>query len=170
VTAGNVTDDPLKYDRLVEDALRGVVRCALECVAEKGLPGDHHFYITFRTDYPGVVLPAHLRQRFQKEMTIVLQYQYANLEVRETSFSVVLYFSEIPAQLVVPFDAVISFADPSVRFALQFERRDEAAEEAAEEAVQELPSAETSEPPPATPEPASEGEDKVVTLDKFRKR
>ena len=111
----------LRYDKMVEDALRQVLRQSLQFVEEHdGLPGDHHFYITFR-DHPEVVMPGHLRARYPDEMTIVLQHQFWNLEVAEEYFSVSLSFSSKPELLVIPFAAVAAFADPSVRFGLQFE-------------------------------------------------
>lgn len=116
-----MVDDGLKYDVMVERALRGVLRDALNYVAENGLPGDHHFYITFRTDHPDVGLPDHLHERYPSEMTIVLQHQFWALEVAEESFGVTLSFSDVPEHLMVPFEAVVAFADPSVRFVLQFD-------------------------------------------------
>jgi hypothetical protein len=111
----------LRYDRMVEEALRGVVGKALGQVAKRGLPGDHHFYITFRSDDPGVQIPDHLRQRYPSEMTIVLQHQFWGLEVGEEAFSVTLTFSDVPERLTVPYAALVAFADPSVRFGLQFD-------------------------------------------------
>ncbi len=114
----------LRYDKMVEDALRQVLRQSLQFVVEHGLPGEHHFYITFRTDHPEVVMPGHLRARYPDEMTIVLQHQFWGLEVAEDYFSVSLSFSSKPELLVIPFAAVAAFADPSVRFGLQFETGD----------------------------------------------
>jgi uncharacterized protein len=120
-----VTDErasgDLRYDRMVEDALRSVVRRALIHVAEHGLPGNHHFYITFRTDHPGSEIPQPLSERYPGEMTIVLQHQFWGLEVDENQFCVTLSFADVPHRLVVPFAAVTAFADPSVRFGLQFD-------------------------------------------------
>ncbi len=109
-----MTSDGLRYDALVEDALRDVLRRALAYVAERGLPGDHHFYITFRTGHPGVDIPEHLRTRFPNEMTIVLQHQFWGLDVGEDAVGVTLTFSDVPERLTIPFAAVTSFADPSV--------------------------------------------------------
>lgn len=114
-------DDALRYDRMVEDALLSVVHRSLSYVAANGLPGDHHFYITFRTDHPDVQIPDHLRERYPGEMTIILQHQFWDLEIAEEFFSVTLSFSDIPEKLVIPFDSVAAFADPSVRFGLQFD-------------------------------------------------
>lgn len=110
----------LDYNQLVETALRGAVREALKRVAEFGLPGNHHFYITFRTDQPGVELPDYLHERYPEEMTIVLQHQYWGLEIHEDYFQVTLSFNKVPERLVIPYAALTAFADPSVQFGLQF--------------------------------------------------
>jgi hypothetical protein len=110
----------LDYNQLVETALRSAVREALKRVAEFGLPGNHHFYITFRTDQPGVELPDYLHERYPEEMTIVLQHQYWGLEAHEDWFQVTLSFNKVPERLVIPFAAITAFADPSVQFGLQF--------------------------------------------------
>ncbi len=115
------SENALRYDRMVEDALLSVVHRSLTYAAENGLPGEHHFYITFRTDHPGVDIPNHLRERYPGEMTIILQYQFWDLEVGDDIFSVTLSFSDVPEKLTIPFDAVAAFADPSVRFGLQFD-------------------------------------------------
>lgn len=114
-------DEILRYDRMVEHALRGVVRQAVEEVIETGLPGDHHFYITFMTDFPGVSIPGYLRDRYPGEMTIVLQYQFYDLEVDDEKMGVTLSFNNVPERLVIPLGAITIFADPSVNFALQFQ-------------------------------------------------
>jgi hypothetical protein len=115
------SNDGLRYDRMVEDALLSVVHRSLSFAAENGLPGEHHFYITFRTDHPGVQIPDQLHERYPGEMTIILQYQFWDLEVRDDDFSVTLSFSDVPEKLTIPFEAVAAFADPSVRFGLQFD-------------------------------------------------
>ncbi len=122
-------DDILRYDKMVEGALRGVVRQAIEEVIEHGLPGDHHFYITFLTDYPGVKIPDYLRDRYPGEMTIVLQYQFSDLSVDDENLSVTLSFNNVPERLVIPVSAISIFADPSVNFALQFQPLGEEFEE-----------------------------------------
>ncbi|MDX1575120.1 MAG: ClpXP protease specificity-enhancing factor SspB [Kiloniellales bacterium] len=114
-------EEGLRYDAMVEQALRGVVRRALSYAAERGLPGDHHFYISFRTNDPGVDIPAQLRSRYPNEMTIVLQHQFWGLDVGEEAFGVTLSFSDVPERLTIPFSAISAFADPSVRFGLQFD-------------------------------------------------
>ncbi len=113
--------EQLRYDRMVETALRGVVRDALHQVAERGLPGNHHFYLTFRTSFPGVDIPDYLSSQYANEMTIVLQYQYYGLEVLEDHFEVTLSFNNVHERLVIPYAAITTFADPSVNFALQFQ-------------------------------------------------
>lgn len=114
-------EEGFRYDAMVESALRGVVRRALSYAAERGLPGDHHFYISFRTTHPGVDIPAALRARYPGEMTIVLQHQFWGLDVGEEAFGVTLSFSDVPERLTIPFAAISAFADPSVRFGLQFD-------------------------------------------------
>lgn len=161
-----MADDELRYDLMVEDALRGVARAALRQVQAQGLPGEHHFYVTFRTDHPGAQVPARLRARYPEEMTIVLQHRFWDLMVEEEFFTVTLTFGEIAERLTVPFAALTGFADPSVRFGLQFgglallqdgEEGEEEAEEDEPEAAEEA-------------EPAAGGAEKVVTLDRFRKK
>ncbi|MEM6811714.1 MAG: ClpXP protease specificity-enhancing factor SspB [Pseudomonadota bacterium] len=116
----------LRYDRMVESALRGVVQEAIEEIIEYGgLPGDHHFYITFMTDYPGVKIPDYLKDRYPGEMTIVLQFQYDDLFVDEEKMMVTLSFNNVPERLEIPLAAITIFADPSVNFALQFQPMEE---------------------------------------------
>lgn len=114
-------EDSLRYDKMVEGALRGVVRQAVEEVMKDGLPGDHHFYITFMTDYPGVDIPDYLKERYPGEMTIVLQYQFYDLSVDAEKLSVTLSFNNVPERLTIPLGSISIFADPSVNFALQFQ-------------------------------------------------
>lgn len=115
-----MSEDLIGYDRIVEDALRGVVREALKRAAAGGLPGEHHFYVTCRTGAPGVVVPPALRKRYPEELTIVLQHQFWDLAVDRESFSVTLSFGGRKEHLEIPFDAITGFADPGVRFALRF--------------------------------------------------
>jgi hypothetical protein len=116
-----MTKDLIRYDLLVQDALKGVVRKVLGDAAKHGLSGDHHFYVSFRTDFPGVRISNRLREKYPHDMTIVLQHQYWDLSVTESGFEVGLSFSGVPERLVVPYDAVIGFFDPSVQFGLKFE-------------------------------------------------
>ncbi len=156
-----MAQDLFHYDKMVERALRGVVRDAVKRAAKEGLRSAHHFYIGFATQMPGVVIPDSLRARYPDEMTIVLQHQYWDLEVGEDSFSVTLSFQKQPELLVIPFAAVRSFADPSVNFALEF-------------ATPDTPPAKTAGNMPAPIEaptqPAEKTSAEVVTLDSFRKR
>jgi hypothetical protein len=123
--------DLIRYDLLVQDALKGVVRKVL-VDAKDGLPGEHHFYISFQTDFPGVRLSNRLREKYPQEMTIVLQHQYWDLNVTEHTFEVGLSFSGVPERLLIPFDALTGFFDPSVQFGLKFDSQDEDEDEEAE--------------------------------------
>ncbi|MFN3990651.1 MAG: SspB family protein [Erythrobacter sp.] len=116
-------DSLIPYDEIVQEALRAVVGRVLGSIVSGGgmLPGAHHFYITFKTGAPGVVIPAHLRERFPDEMTIVLQNKFWDLEVHETGFNVSLSFNQVPAKLQIPFAAITAFVDPAVDFGLQFQ-------------------------------------------------
>ncbi len=114
----------IKYDVMIEDALRGVMRGVLRQVAAHGLPGNHHFYITLKTRHPGVELPAGLVKRYPDEMTIVLQHQFWDLDVRDHLFEVSLSFNDRREKLMIPYAAVVGFTDPSVKFNLQFEADD----------------------------------------------
>ncbi len=156
----------LQYNVMVEAALRAVVRQALTDVARVGLPGNHHFYITFRTAYPGVRVPEYLKARYPAEMTIVLQFQFYDLEVDDTGFSVMLTFNNKPETLAIPFAAITVFADPSVNFALPFQAPELPPVEASAPAVAPKPAAK------AVEKPADDGEKsgEVVSLDKFRKK
>jgi len=120
-----MSKDLIRYDLQVQDALRGVVRKVLADAARDGLPGDHHFYITFRTHAPGVKLSQRLREQYPEEMTIILQYQFWDLKVDELGFEVGLHFKNVPERLSVPFDAIAGFYDPSVQFGLKFESQEE---------------------------------------------
>jgi hypothetical protein len=172
--------DDLRYDRMVEDALRSVVRRALIHVSENGLPGNHHFYITFRTDHPECEIPAALSERYPGEMTIVLQHQFWGLEIGEQQFCVTLSFSDVPHRLVVPFAAVTAFADPSVRFGLQFDvESTEGVTGGLPTEGQDLFEAGSDDKTDQDSGAADEGEmaeeakpsgEKVVTLDAFRKK
>jgi hypothetical protein len=147
-------EDPLDYARLVREALRDVPRQALRLAARDGLPGAHHFYLTFRTSHPGVAISPGLHARYPELMTIVLQHQYADLAVGEEAFSVTLRFGGAPERLHVPFAALVAFADPSVQFGLQL-----APEEGAAAG------------PAPSPEPAAaETGGNVVDIRAFRRR
>jgi uncharacterized protein len=130
--------DHIRYDILAQEALRGVVRQVLADTAKKGLPGEHHFFITFDTRAPAVRLSARMREQYPEEMTIVLQHQFWDLKVSEGHFEVGLSFGGVPENLLVPFDAIKSFFDPSIQFGLQFETIAEGAQADAAAAKPEL--------------------------------
>jgi len=156
-------EDILRYDRMVEKALRGVVKEAVKEVMADGLLGDHHFYITFLTDHPGVKIPDYLRERYPGEMTIVLQYQFYDLDVNDEMMSVTLSFNNVPERLVIPLPAITIFADPSVNFALQFQPLDGPK------------GGDGDEDGPGGGKPSGEGDKpqktgEVISLDQFRKK
>ena len=116
--------DLIRYDLLVQDALKGVVRRVLIDAGKDGLPGEHHFYISFQTDFPGVRISNRLREKYPQEMTIVMQHQFWDLAITEQTFEVGLSFSGVPERLLIPFDALTGFFDPSVQFGLKFDSQD----------------------------------------------
>jgi hypothetical protein len=167
--------DFIGYEALTDRALRGVVRDALKRVQKQGLIGSHHFYLTFKTQDPGVEIPDFLKERYPDEITIVMQNQFSGLNVTEEAFEVTLSFQKLPARLFVPFAAMTGFADPSVQFGLQFKNATAqnqpagGAKDTPKSAVSPsrvaLPPAEGEEAadkPPASPQ--------IVSLDKFRKK
>ncbi|MDA0663085.1 MAG: ClpXP protease specificity-enhancing factor SspB [Proteobacteria bacterium] len=164
-----MAQDLMQYDVLVEAALRRVVHDALVRVSTRGMPGDHHFYITFRTMDPDVVIPEYLREKYPAEMTIVLQHQYDSLQVDDLGFSISLSFNDKREQLRIPFAALNAFADPSVNFGLQFRSGQSAAADGgpAPESKSGPPSLE-----PEAPESDNGGDsgEKVVALDQFRRK
>jgi hypothetical protein len=151
-------EDPFDYARLVREALRDVPRQALRLAASEGLPGEHHFYLTFRTSHPGVAISPGLHARYPDRMTIVLQHQYRDLAVGEEAFSVTLLFGGAPERLHVPFASILSFADPGARFGLRFEPAEEPPE--AEEPTLATEPAATAGPPSGN----------VVDIRAFRRR
>ncbi|MGW9232823.1 SspB family protein [Pseudorhizobium sp. NPDC055634] len=164
--------DHIRYDILAQDALRGVIRKVLSEVAATGrLPGDHHFFITFLTGAPGVRISQHLKAKYPEQMTIVIQHQFWDLKISDTQFEIGLSFSDTPERLVIPFNAIRGFYDPSVNFELEFEVPMAEEDEVASAEITAIP-VET----PARPEAAeqTEGEEKkpasVVSLDSFRKK
>ncbi|QAU45579.1 SspB family protein [Bradyrhizobium guangzhouense] len=168
--------DHIRYDVLASEAMRGVVKKVLTDAAAQGLPGEHHFFITFVSKAEGVKLSSRLLAQYPEEMTIILQHQFWDLTVLEDRFEVGLSFGGIPERLVVPFSAIKSFLDPSVKFGLQFETSD------AEVAGENLPAAPAPSavamPAPAVeptetaeePSPPNQGGAEVVRLDRFRKK
>lgn len=169
--------DHIRYDVLARDALRGVLRRVLTDAAERGLPGEHHFFITFLSTAEGVKLSPRLLAQYPEEMTVILQHQFWDLVVTEDRFEVGLSFGGIPERLVVPFSAIKSFFDPSVEFGLQFEPSEAAEAAPANRPAPVAPSpalaAPTTAAPPAAvvapPDKPTEGAE-VVRLDRFRKK
>jgi hypothetical protein len=175
----------IDYGRLVEGALRGVVRDVLARAGREGIPSPHHFYVTFRTGHPGVVIPDFLRERYPADMTIVLQYQFWDLEADEDGFSVTLSFNDQLNRLRIPFAALKVFADPGVEFGLQFSLETAEGEVTPLRAVPTPgePAPEAKLLPGPTPaaerpqqdaaageEQAPEGGAEIVSLDRFRRK
>jgi uncharacterized protein len=175
--------DFIGYQALTDAALRGVVRDALRKVEKQGLVGSHHFYLTFKTHFPGVELPSFLREQYPDEMTIILQHQFWGLKVHDDRFEVALTFRKLPATLVIPLAALTAFFDPGVQFGLQFKSAESETKAGPAQLVPALappaeaaaaPEAEEDVPPEAEPpapdeeKPAAQGE--VVSLDAFRKK
>jgi len=173
--------DPFRYDKWIEEALRSVVKRALDQMQDGGLWGNHHFYITFQTEYPGVSMPEKLLAQYPEEITIVLQYEFWDLVVGEDHFEVTLSFDNVRSQLSVPYTAVSAFADPAVKFGLQL-KMDAAQEE--DEFFEDMDLGPESTEPLSTPqfnkdegdapEKSEEGEEEkmgeVIALDAFRKK
>lgn len=178
--------DLIRYDLLIQDALRGVVRRVLAEVARDGLTGEHHFYITFRTHARGVRLSARMREQYPDEMTIILQHQFWDLSVTDQAFEVGLSFKNVPEKLLIPFEAVTRFSDPSVEFDLKFEPEDEITETGANDTgspgqfatpklvTETEPAADVprdaGELASADAEPSAPAEANVVSIDAFRKK
>lgn len=147
----------IDYGNLMHRAMRGLIQSVLKDVADHGLPGNHHFFITFDTRHPGVAIADWLRERYPEEMTIVIQHWYAGLDVTDAGFSITLNFNNSPEPLVIHFDAVRTFVDPSVEFGLRFETQDDGEDDGEETEPED-------EPPEDPPHQAE-----VVRLDRFRK-
>jgi uncharacterized protein len=166
--------DFIGYQALTDAALRSVVRDALRRIEKQGLIGSHHFYLTFKTHFPGVEIPNFLREQYPDEMTIILQHQFWGLKVREDHFEVALTFRKLPATLVIPFAALTAFFDPGVQFGLQFKSIDGDAKSGS--APQSLPQPvpeQNHDKPEASAEEAPERPSPnadVVSLDQFRKK
>jgi hypothetical protein len=175
-----MSDDLIGYNEMVDNAMLNVVRQAVDFAVENGLPGKHHFYITFKTEYPGVDIPDHLHQRYPDEMTIVLQHQFWNLSTAGNAISVDLSFNQKLEHLHIPLAAIVTFADPSVNFGLQFHNAGEA--EIVSPTAAPKQAAESKKPDPEketkaqkkTKSKTSQDDDaasgNVVTLDAFRKK
>ena len=151
----------IDYGNLMHRAMRGLIAEVLGHVAENGLPGDHHFFITFNTNHPEVDIADWLRERYPDEMTIVLQHWFENLDVRGDGFTVTLNFGDRPEVLVVPYDAILTFVDPSVEFGLRFETGQDDDDEEEDQTSDEAPHREIPE--------TEHAEADVVSLDSFRK-
>lgn len=189
--------DLIRYDLLVQDALRSVVRKVLSDAVRSGLPGEHHFNISFKTHAPGVMIPPQMRQRYPDEMAIILQHEFWDLAVGQDGFEVSLNFSRKPERLTIPFDSITGFSDPSVPFGFKLEPRLVAPEEPVREAAKPVralgasksptaattKSSESTKPPepPKRSEPAKSSEkadakpaeaapSKIVSIDAFRKK
>ena len=167
--------DHIRYDLLAQAALRGVVHTVLADVAKKGLPGEHHFKITFNTTAPAVKLSDRMREQYPQTMTIVLQHQFWDLVVTDDAFEVGLSFGGVPERISIPFDAVTAFFDPAVQFGLQFETMESKAADDTDTAVKNEEPAPTKLEALPTPEREPEpdhapGGAEVVRLDRFRKK
>ena len=158
----DLSAETIAYGRLMHQAMRGLIKRVLTDVSDQGLPGDHHFFITFDTQATGVALADWLIERYPEEMTIVIQHWYDNLVVDDAGFDITLNFGDRPEPLRVPFDAILTFVDPSVEFGLRFETR---AEEDGDDPGDGTTAPD--EPPTAADAPPSDAE--VVSLDSFRK-
>jgi hypothetical protein len=186
-----MSDDLMRYDQLAQTALRnGVVREALRRAEREGLPGDHHFYLTFNTAFPGVSISDRMREKYPREMTIVLQHQFEDLRVRDDGFDVRLSFDNIPERLSIPFESLKAFFDPAVPFGLQFEvvqAQQNVGNEQARQAGAALGETKAAKPAKQARKPAKtddsavsaeafgeagelQEEHKVVSLDSFRKK
>jgi len=173
-----MADTPLQYEQMVENAMRTVVRDALQEVAENGLPGDHHFFISFKTDAPDVEMPPHLLAQHPNDITVVIQHQFWNLLVDDVGFSVDLAFGGKRQHLYIPFASLISFVDPSAEFGLQFARQQAGALAPPEQepmlpAPGDTAKAENADHGPEgqdAPAAAADGGKNVVSLDQFRKK
>ena len=180
-----MAEDHIRYDILAQEALRGVMRKVLAEVARTGLPGNHHFFITFLTGAPGVRISPRLREKYPEQMTIVIQFQYWDLKVTDTGFEIGLSFSDVPERLEIPFSAVRGFYDPSVNFELEFDVKTETPVEAeakpakpqaetgkaaapAKKSDAKKKSAETAKEAPTADSPGAKSAE-VVSLDSFRK-
>lgn len=158
-----MSDDLLHYPTLIDQAMRGVVRDVLRRVQSTGLPGEHHFYISYATSHPDVQMSEQLRNRYPKEITIVLQHQFWDFKVEERCFHVTLSFGGVPERLVIPFAALTAFADPSIKFGLQFQQS-ELSEVGSISSVPQDPVS------LATGQDEDEGTAEIISLDSFRKK
>jgi len=168
--------DHIDYPALIDQAMRSVVRTAMRQIESTGLPGEHHFFVSFLTNFPGVEISDALKQRYPEEMTIVIQHQFWDLLVEDERFMITLSFSNVPEKLVIPFAALSAFADPSIKFGLQFHRSEweEDDEEvhcpATGRTGREMPpEASFDEEPPSEAHPPA-NDSKVLSMEAFRKK
>lgn len=166
-----MTEETIDYSYLIDNAMRGVVRDVLRAATKSGLPGDHHFYITFRTDHPNTRVSDTLKNRYPHEMTIVLQHQFWDFRVDEQKFTVTLSFGGVPEKLVIPFVALTAFADPSVKFGLQFHQPDAPEDEEENESLmfENEPSL-LEEDGAIAANKETDGTAEIISLDSFRKK
>ena len=155
--------ETIEYGNLMHRALRRLIKEVLEDVRDNGLPGEHHFFITFDTQHPGVNIAEWLMERYPTEMTVVMQHWYDGLEITDDGFAITLNFGDAPEPLYIPFESIQTFVDPSVEFGLRFESQSDG-EEPIEEAPQEI------EDIAEVEDPEESGDADVVSLDSFRKR
>lgn len=174
-----MTQETIDYPGLIDSAMRNVVKEALIHVDKFGLPGEHHFFISFQTNFPGVSISPQLKSRYPEEITIVVQHQFWDLKITDKQFSIMLSFNNIPEKLVVPFDALTAFADPSIKFGLQFHGKQFAANSGADESVScpatgrtvnEKPSMAAFEEEAPSKADEAANDEKVISLEAFRKR
>ena len=163
-----MTEDLMNYSALIDQAMRGVVRDVLRRIHSTGLPGEHHFYISFDTNHPGVQISDQLKTKYPKDVTIVLQHQFWDFKVEDHQFHVTLSFGGVPEKLTVPFDALTAFADPSIKFGLQFQQDHLTdAEMAGLENMDDILSISVDDQDTKTaPDESAE----VISLDSFRKK
>ncbi|NIY78611.1 MAG: hypothetical protein HWE33_06340 [Rhodobacteraceae bacterium] len=159
----------IDYGNLMHDAMRGLIRKVLDGVAKDGLPGDHHFFITFDTMHPDVELADWLSDRYPEEMTIVIQHWFDNLEVSGDGFAITLNFGDSPEPLYIPYDAIRTFVDPSVEFGLRFETQEYDVEEMDEDEIPHDAEVTSFEPKDEPEKSDGPKEAEIVSLDKFRK-
>lgn len=175
--------ETIDYPGMIDSAMRHVVRDALVHVDKFGLPGEHHFFISFQTNYPGVSISPQLKSRYPEEITIVVQHQFWDLKITDKQFSIMLSFNNIPEKLVVPFDALTAFADPSIKFGLQFHGKRPTAPVGVNEkeepvacpvtgrnGTEKPPMAAFEEEAPSEENPGAANDEKVVSMEAFRKR
>ena len=160
-----MSDDIIHYSELIDGAMRSVVREVLRRVAKTGLPGEHHFYITFRTDHPQARVSETLRARYPEEMTVVLQHQFWDFKVEDQYFTATLSFGGVPEKLVIPYAALTGFADPSVKFGLQFHVESDEGDTSPDDPFFDDEVIDTEE---AAPEDSAAAE--IISLDAFRKK